>query len=110
VIASAYLAYFLTVGAPVACRPWVPEDGNWGYGRRVAISLNQLVNTLTFGQPDETISSRLGRNRHRSKFARVGCWALDKVDPCHCAGSVELDASGRPQPHQFYLAPVEEQE
>ena len=102
----AVLAYMLALppGGSV-CKAWEPEDGNWRYGRRVAISLNQLVNTIFGGQPDETLSSRAGRNRDRSRLARWTCVVLDRLDPCHCEGSVELGADGRPQPHQLYLAP-----
>lgn len=97
------MAAVLLMGA-MTCQQWTPESaGRISYGRRVLLSLNQTINTLLWGQPDETISSRLGRNRKKHRIARAGCWVLDRIDPCHCTVAVELDENGDPRPHQFYL-------
>ena len=41
------------------------------YVKRVALSVDQLINTITGGDEDETISSRVGRNAIAGKL-----WAL----------------------------------
>lgn len=41
------------------------------YVKRLALSVDQLVNTITGGDEDETISSRVGRNAVAGKW-----WAL----------------------------------
>ena len=41
------------------------------YLKRLALSVDQLVNTITGGSEDETISSRVGRNSIAGKL-----WAL----------------------------------
>ena len=58
----------------------------------ILISLDQLVNTLTFGNPDETLSSRWGKGARREcKFCTLMCKILDPIDPKHCANSIEED-------------------
>lgn len=50
----------------------------------VAVASNQLLNALSGGSPDESISSRLGHAReHGSKFARFACAVLEKVNTGH---------------------------
>jgi hypothetical protein len=72
-----------------------------GYGWRVLVSLNQTLNVLTGGDPDETLSSRWGRGRKRG-FAKFACWVLDRLKPCHCATAVERDEAGAPLAHQLH--------
>lgn len=72
-----------------------------GFIFRFLIALDQFVNVLFGGEPDETISSRWGRTRSVSKVARFGCWCLDKLDPCHCDASIEFDEKGNPHPHHI---------
>lgn len=48
-------------------------DGNSHYKKRsytlsVLIALDQLLNTLLFGYPDETLSSRSFRCRHKTRW------------------------------------------
>lgn len=38
------------------------------YVRNVAIGFDQLANTVFFGFPDETLSARCGRQRHRNPY------------------------------------------
>lgn len=73
-----------------------------GYAYRTAIALNQLLNTLTGGQEDETLSSRWGRTRKTKRFARFACAVLDKLQPCHCAEAVERGPDGLPLAHQLH--------
>lgn len=57
----------------------------------VIISLDQLVNTLLGGSPDETISSRAGKRQHKSVWAKWLCWILNKLDTNHCKDAIEED-------------------
>jgi hypothetical protein len=62
----------------------------------VLISLDQLANTLLMGDPDETLSSRMGkRARQGDRFAVCFCRVLDVVDPNHCEKSIEYDEGRR---------------
>lgn len=58
---------------------------------RLLISIDQFFNTLFGGDPDETISSRAGKKKDEKKWAKVLCYALDKIDHNHCEESIEKD-------------------
>ncbi|OEU44246.1 MAG: hypothetical protein BBJ60_00010 [Desulfobacterales bacterium S7086C20] len=71
----------------------------WKYLLNILISVDQFGNTLVGGDPDETISSRLGKLKVRhggeipwyrpmSKFVD---WGLDKIDPGHSIDAIEED-------------------
>lgn len=73
--------------------------GRWLYN--VAIGFDQLGNAVTGGNPDETISSRLGKVK-RAAGGEVPKWAwfgiarpldavLDWLDPNHSIDSIEDD-------------------
>ena len=64
------------------------------------ISIDQLANTILGGDPDETLSSRMGKmvvrwrvgstkSQLRYKLAVAICWLLNKIDPDHCNKSIE---------------------
>lgn len=55
------------------------------------IAFDQLANAITFGDPDETISSRCGKKRKTNIFCRWFCALLDKIDPGHTDRSIEND-------------------
>lgn len=61
----------------------------------ILISIDQLVNAIFLGDPDETISSRLGKwldmDGWRSHAAKCLCYFLHLLDPDHCQKSVEQD-------------------
>lgn len=60
----------------------------------VLIAVDQLGNAVTGGDPDETISSRLGkrvRSGEAGWFARFTCWSLGWIDRGHCRASIEED-------------------
>ena len=65
----------------------------------VLIGIDQLGNTLVGGDPDETISSRLGKLklRHGGRIpwsrplSRIIDWGLDKIDPNHSVDAIEKD-------------------
>ena len=68
-----------------------------GYVLRVLIALDQLLNALFGGDEDETMSSRLAKDRLRGRtIGCVLCAILDAIDRDHCARSLERDRGKRP--------------
>ena len=64
----------------------------------VLIAIDQLFNALLGGDPDETISSRLGKavaRGCRSRLVRFLVWLLDRIDPGHTRDAVEKDEGKR---------------
>jgi hypothetical protein len=69
------------------------------YVVNVLISFDQLGNSILGGDPDETISSRIGRIKAKwggeiprwRVMTRFTAWWLDKIDPGHCEDAVEHD-------------------
>lgn len=57
------------------------------------IAFDQLLNTIFGGDPDETISSRLGKSG--GYLGRAMCWLMDKIDKGHCARVREDDEGSR---------------
>jgi len=51
------------------------------------VAFDQFINALTGGDPDMTLSGRMGRAvaEGRCMACRGVCWVLDKFDPDHCA-------------------------
>jgi hypothetical protein len=77
----------------------MPHEYN--YLMRLLVSLDQHINTIFGGYPDETISSRLGKLKVRRKgklrwrdwfgLAKPLDWVLDKIDPNHSIDAIEHD-------------------
>lgn len=65
--------------------------GKWAIN--ILIGIDQLVNAIFWGDPDETISSRLGKIYVKSAPARVICRFISMIfrEPKHCRKSVEMD-------------------
>lgn len=61
----------------------------------ILITLDQTLNTFTFGSPDETISSRMGKRVRTCKFCYYMCRMLAFVDDKHCEKSIEKDEGRR---------------
>jgi hypothetical protein len=62
----------------------------------VLIALDQLLNTLAGGDPDETISSRADKAMRAGKrWGCVLCKLLSYVQKDHCQKSLEPDAGAR---------------
>lgn len=62
------------------------------YGGNVFVAYDQLGNALFGGDPDETISSRVGKGvRNGSRIAMFFSWYLSTVDPGHCEKAIEDD-------------------
>ena len=64
------------------------------YFWNLLVAFDQLVNTLTGGDPDMTLSGRMGRAvaEGRCKACRGVCWVLDKFDKDHCARANKNEA------------------
>lgn len=61
----------------------------------ILVSLDQLVNTILGGDPDETVSSRAAKAAAAGRpWGCILCRLLDKLDPGHCARVVEMDEGG----------------
>jgi hypothetical protein len=69
------------------------------YIMNVLISLDQLGNSILLGDPDETISSRIGRIKTKwggkvpwtRPVTRLTDWILDKLDKNHSLDAIEPD-------------------
>lgn len=62
------------------------------YFWNLLVSLDQFVNTLFGGYPDETISSRAAKaKRKKKKWGCILCKFLDIFDKNHCEKNIELD-------------------
>jgi len=55
------------------------------------IAIDQFANAVLGGDPDETISSRAGKVQHKSRWAKILCWGLNKLDTNHCKNAIETD-------------------
>jgi hypothetical protein len=63
------------------------------YFWNLLIALDQLANTVLAGDPDETISSRMGKyvRRGRGFIPCQLCKLLSLFDESHCEKNIELD-------------------
>ena len=65
------------------------------YVVNLLITLDQAVNTILGGAPDETLSSRMGKVRESCSVCYWICRALHLIDPSHCEDSIEEDRGDR---------------
>lgn len=61
------------------------------YFWNILISIDQFVNTVFGGDPDETISSRLGKDRNKNWFTTKLSAFLDLFESDHVEKSIEED-------------------
>ena len=69
--------------------------GRWAVNELIGI--DQLGNAILCGNPDETISSRIGRTkvRHGGRIpwtrpiTKLTDWCLDRIDPNHSIDAIE---------------------
>lgn len=64
------------------------------YTVRVLLSIDQFFNTLTGGDEDETISSRIGKKvetKENCWFCTITCKLLQLIDKNHCQNAIERD-------------------
>lgn len=61
----------------------------------ILISLDQLVNTICGGSPDETISSRLERNYDDSWMEKSVNWLFKWQGGEHCEKSLESEENSK---------------
>jgi hypothetical protein len=65
----------------------------------ILISIDQFGNTILGGDPDETISSRLGKMKEKyggsipwyRPLSKIVDYGLDKIDPNHSIDAIEHD-------------------
>ena len=62
------------------------------------IAIDQLINTILGGYPDETLSSRMGKRPH-CPVCRFVCRLLDIIDKDHCQKSIEWDEGNKQNKH-----------
>jgi len=87
----------------IATDPWRLKLGRLVivlYFWNILISLDQLLNTILGGWPDESLSSRMGKKIEKGecmgcyylcKFLSLLDWTTDK----HCLDNIERDEGGR---------------
>lgn len=91
---------------PPSHPPFDPK--RYGYLHGVGVAVDQLINAITGGDVDETLSSRLGKRKLKRGgvlvwhdwlgLAKPLDWLLDKVDPGHSLGAIEPDEGEPPRP------------
>jgi hypothetical protein len=60
------------------------------------VSLDQFVNTVAGGDPDETISSRAAKAEAEGKrWGCILCGLLNRIQKDHCQRSLEPDEGAR---------------
>jgi len=69
------------------------------YLLNILVAIDQLLNTLMGGDPDETISSRAAKAALAGqRWGCVLCRWLDRLDAGHCARNIEWDEGLSPPP------------
>lgn len=66
----------------------------WKYFWNLLIAIDQLANAILGGDPDETISSRMGKmigNKKATPLEHGLCDVLHVLDKDHCEKSIEED-------------------
>lgn len=58
------------------------------------IALDQLLNAVLGGDPDETVSSRAAKSPNLPHWRLLG-WILEAIDPGHMKRSLEKDEGKR---------------
>ena len=66
------------------------------YFWNILIAVDQLVNAIFGGDPQETVSSRSGKRVKTQKWAYYLCRVLHVLDPDHCKKSI-LEDEGEDQ-------------
>lgn len=66
------------------------------YCQNVLIAFDRFCNALLAGEPEETISCRMGKavRDGRCKLCRPLCWLLHQIDPDHCLSSIVSETKG----------------
>jgi hypothetical protein len=66
------------------------------YIMNLLVSLDQFVNTVAGGDPDETISSRAAKAEAEGKrWGCILCGLLNRIQKDHCKRSLEPDEGAR---------------
>lgn len=70
------------------------------YVTKVLLGLDQFANTIIGGAPDETISARSGRLRHRFFWKQLA-WTLDKIQSDHTTKAICHERDGSQQDEAY---------
>jgi len=70
------------------------------WAHNIMLAFDQYWNAVFAGDPDETISSRLGKwqtgaDMVRRAIADIICPILGLLDPNHCATSIDMTTGGK---------------
>lgn len=57
-------------------------------------ALDKLANAALAGDPDEYISSRMGKALKRCAMCRLICKTIHPIDPNHCIKNIQSDEGG----------------
>ncbi len=69
----------------------------------IAIAVDQLLNAVLFGSPDETLSARMWRNRARPGWSQARA-VVDKIffwQEAHCQKSYESEMQRKQLPAEY---------
>lgn len=69
------------------------------YTINVLLGIDQLVNAVVAGDPDETMSSRIGKIKRKHNgvipwfhpIPKIVDWGLELIDDNHCIDAIEED-------------------
>jgi len=91
ILDTAILFWLLIVELPIYLL--TKEGTTKQYIRNQFISVDQDYNSFGFGSPDETISSRIGRNYPDSLLEKFVNWLFkwQKREEGHCVSAIEHD-------------------
>lgn len=96
------MSNFLKKSFCFVLRGWPAPRAGGKWFVNILIGIDQLGNAFAGGDPDETISSRLGKlaRRHGGKIpwyrplSWLIAWGLEVVDPGHIRDAIEEDEGG----------------
>ncbi len=75
------------------------------YGYNVLVALDQFINTIFAGYPDETLSARSWRKAQAGQwFWRAMRWGVDMIffwEPGHCKAAFENEAARGHSPREL---------
>lgn len=81
------------------------KKSDYPYACRILIALDQLINAICGGMPDESISAKCYRKRNDSTFWKILYIILDDIffwqeDHCHDAYDSEVYSKQLPKEYQ----------
>ena len=67
----------------------------WNIIWQIIVGLDRLANTLLGGDPNMTLSGRMGRDIKEGlcSVCKIICWVLNKIQTNHCANQAVIESS-----------------